>query len=225
MDFRYKNLSGSASIFNNDISRYIYLSLVTDADGNPVVNAFGNKTFQYQQTTAKLHGIELMLNIHPTFIKGFSFNNAFSVIYGYNREKAYRKKGIDGEYLPLIPPAKLLSSIGQEIKTNSKIFSAINLKVEMDFYGAQNRYLALSGTETATQWYALSNFSVQIQMKYSIKNTLQFQLQANNIFDKAYQSNLSRLKYFEYYTSSPNGHLGMFGMGRNICFKIIVPFN
>ena len=53
---------------------------------------------------------------------------------------------------------------------------------------------------------------------------LQFQLQANNLLDKTYQSNLSRLKYFEYYTQSPNSHLGIYNMGRNICLKAIVSF-
>ena len=53
---------------------------------------------------------------------------------------------------------------------------------------------------------------------------MQFQFQVNNAFDKAYQSNLSRLKYFEYYSSSTSGHYGMFNMGRNICLKAILPF-
>ena len=46
----------------------------------------------------------------------------------------------------------------------------------------------------------------------------------NNIFDKAYQSNLSRLKYFEEWSASPNGHLGIYNMGRNSIVKLIMPF-
>ena len=61
-------------------------------------------------------------------------------------------------------------------------------------------------------------------IKYNQNNSLQFQLQVNNLLNTAYQSNQSRLKYFEYYTVSPNGHLGIYGMGRNICAKLIVPF-
>ena len=50
------------------------------------------------------------------------------------------------------------------------------------------------------------------------------QVQANNLFDVAYQSGLSRLKYFEYYESSPGGRSGIYNMGRNICLKLIAPF-
>ncbi len=48
--------------------------------------------------------------------------------------------------------------------------------------------------------------------------------QVNNLFDLAYQSNLNRLKYFEYYNESPNNKSGIYNMGRNIGFKAIVPF-
>ena len=225
LDFRYKNISAAISIFNNNIRNYIYLSLVTDGGGNPVVNAQGNKTYQYQQAAAQLYGVEFMLGLHPSSVKGFSFDNTVAVIHGYNRKAVYKKKGLAGEYLPLIPAAKIVSSINQEITINSKIFSSVNLKTEMELYASQKRYLALSNTETATRGYSLFNFSINTKISYSKNNTLQFQLQVNNIFDKAYQSNLSRLKYFEYYSSSPNGYSGMFGMGRNLCFKIIMPFN
>lgn len=223
-DFHYKNISASVSMFNNNIQHYIYLSQLTDVRGNPIINAQGNKTYQYQQASAQLYGLEAVLSLHPSILKGFSFDNAFSIIYGYNRKADYKNKEVDGAYLPLIPPVKLLSSINQDIKTKSKIFSSINLKAEMDLNAAQNRYLALNNTETATPGFTLLNFSVSTQINYAKKNTLQFQLQVNNAFDKAYQSNLSRLKYFEYYKSSPNGHLGMYNMGSNICLKVIVPF-
>ncbi len=220
MDLHYKNLSASVSIFNNNIQHYIYLSLLTDATGNPVVNAQGNKTYQYQQASAQLYGFEATLTVRPAFIKGFSLNNAFSIIYGYNRKSGY--KNSKDAYLPLIPPAKLVSSINQDITTASKTFSSVNLKAEIDFNAAQNRYLALNNTETATPGYSLYNFSVSTQISHTKNNSLQLQIQVNNIFDKAYQSNLSRLKYFEYYTSSPDSHLGMFGMGRNVCVKMVV---
>jgi len=146
------------------------------------------------------------------------------LIYAYNRKADFKGKGIEGEYLPLIPPAKLLSSINQEFKTKSTVFSSIKLQAEVEYNAAQNRYLALNNTETATPTFTLFNFSINTQINYSKTNTLQFQLQINNMFDKAYQSNLSRLKYFEYYESSPNGYVGMYSMGRNICLKAIVPF-
>lgn len=224
-DIHFTDFSASASLFNNSIEHYIYLSLLTDANGNAILDAQGNKTFQYQQASAQLYGTELMLNIHPAILKGFSFDNSFSVVYGFNKKQAYKNEGTDGEYLPLIPPMKLLSSINQNIKTKSKIFEEINGKIEAEFSAAQNRYLALNNTETATPSYTLLNVSIKTKINFSKSNALQFQFQVNNLFDKAYQSNLSRLKYFEYYTHSTSGHFGMYNMGRNICIKAIVPFN
>jgi len=42
----------------------------------------------------------------------------------------------------------------------------------------------------------------------------------NNITDVAYQSHMSRLKYFEEYPDNPTGRSGIYNMGRNISFKI-----
>nr|MDQ6890499.1 TonB-dependent receptor [Bacteroidota bacterium] len=224
-DIHFNDFSASASLFHNNIDHYIYLSLLTDANGNAILDAQGNKTFQYQQASAQLYGTELMLNIHPTILKGFSFDNSFSVAYGFNKKQAYKNEGINGEYLPLISPMKLLSSLNQNIKAKSKIFEEINGKIEAEFSAAQCRYLALNNTETATPSYTLFNISINTKINFSKSNALHFQFQVNNLFDKAYQSNLSRLKYFEYYTQSTSGHFGIYNMGRNICIKVIVPFN
>lgn len=223
-DVHFNNISASVSLFNNNIDHYIYLAQLTDVNGNPIVNAQGNKTYQYQQASAQLYGSEASLFFHPKFLKGFSFDNSFSIVYGYNRKASYEKKGTNGEYLPIIPPMKLLSSINQDIQIKSKIISLIGLKAEMDFNGTQDRFLALNNTETRTPSYTLFNVAINSTINYTKKASLQFQLQVNNIFNIAYQSNLSRLKYFEYYSASPNGHLGIYGMGRNICFKLIIPF-
>jgi iron complex outermembrane receptor protein len=223
-DFRFENFSGTISLFNNNMDHYIYLAQLTDANNNPVVNAQGDKTYQYQQSSAQLYGMEATLQVHPTCVNGFSFDNSFAMIDGFNRKATYKSKGINGEYLPLIPPIRLLSSINQEIKMRSHMLSSFNFKAEADINAAQNRYLALNNTETSTPAFTLFNISATVQIQYSKNNELQFQIQVNNVFDKAYQSNLSRLKYFEYYSQSPNRHSGIYNMGRNICLKAIVPF-
>ena len=223
-DIFFNNISASLSLFNNNIAHYIYLSQSVDANGNPVINPQGNKTYQYQQASAQLYGMEITMDLHPASLKGFSFDNSFSLIYGFNRKASYKGKGLYGNYLPLIPPVKLLSSINQSIMTKSKTFEQINGKIEAEINGAQNRYLALNNTETATPAYTLFNISINTKINFTKNSDLLLQWQVNNLFDKAYQSNLSRLKYFEYYTQSPNGHLGMYNMGRNICIKAIVSF-
>jgi len=224
IDLHEKNLSASVSVFNNNIEHYIYLAQLTDENNHPVVDAQGNKTYQYEQSAAQLYGLEATFNFHPVNLKGFTFNNAWSVIYGFNRKEQYKGSGIDGSYLPLIPPFKWLSSADQHFDIRSTILSGINVKFEMEYNAAQNRYLSLYQTETPTPGYVLFNAGMNASFHYRKKKDFLVQLQVNNLFDKAYQSNLSRLKYLEYYSSSPSRHLGIYNMGRNVCMKLIWSF-
>jgi iron complex outermembrane receptor protein len=219
-----KNITASVSIFNNTIQNYIYLVQLADPQGNAVVDAQGNKTFQYQQGSARLYGAEASFDIHPGTWQGFSFSNNVSLTYGINKNVEFSNKKTGGEYLPLIPPLKWLSGLSKEIKTVSKLFSSFTVKAELEYNARQNRFLALFNTETYTPAYSLINISARTQINYTKKNTLQLQFQVNNIFDVACQSHLSRLKYFEYYSASPGGHLGMYNAGRNICVKLIAGF-
>ncbi|WP_419801738.1 TonB-dependent receptor [Mucilaginibacter sp.] len=219
-----KNYSTTFSVFNNNISDYIYLSLLVDNNDNAIVDAQGNKTYQYQQSKAQLYGLEATFALHPEALKGFEFANSLSVTYGFNMGNAFKGVGTQGEYLPLIPPLHYLTSVSQEFKVKSKVFSAFNVKAEADISAAQARYLGLYNTETYTPAYTLIDISAGTTIKYTANHSLQLQFQINNLFDKAYQSNLNRLKYFEYYSASPNGHSGLYNMGRNICFKAIIPF-
>ena len=221
---KFKNVSADISLFNNNIQNYIYLRMLVDANGEPVTDAQGNKTYQYEQAEAQLYGMEAWLSIHPESLKGFSFENNFAAVYGFNRKNIYKGEGDKGEYLPLIPPAKLLSSISQKIQARSSAFTTLTPKVELECSAAQNRFLGLDNTETYTPGYTLVNIGFTAEIKCAALQQLQLQFQVNNLLNKAYQSNLSRLKYFEYYNQSPNGHLGIYNMGRNICLKMTLAF-
>jgi iron complex outermembrane receptor protein len=220
----FDNVTANISVFNNNIQNYIYLAQKVDANGNPIVLIPGNKTYQFQQSSAQLYGLEATVDIHPKRFHGFSFNNNVAMVDGFNKNDNFKNKGINGEYLPLIPPFKILSNIKKDFNTNWKRLSAIYLKTEVEYDAAQKRYLALFNTETYTPGYTLCNIGTGADIHYTQKSVIITQLQVNNIFNTVYQSNLNRLKYFEYYTQSPNGHLGMYNMGRNICIKLIVPF-
>jgi iron complex outermembrane receptor protein len=50
-----------------------------------------------------------------------------------------------------------------------------------------------------------------------------FYINANNLLDSGYQNHLSRLKYAPVNYST--GRSGVFNMGRNISFKLVIPFN
>ncbi|WP_184545775.1 TonB-dependent receptor [Mucilaginibacter sp. FT3.2] len=215
-----------AEFFNNHIDNYIYQAKLTDAAGNPVVIVPGNSTYQYQQSKARLYGAEFTVNLHPHSLKWLAFNNSLAYVTGINQnQQLIEKSGGAAKYLPFIPPLHIRSEVKVTLQQTYGVFSKIWFKTEADAYAAQNRFYALDNTETATPGYTLINIGAGATIKRkSAKTFCELFLQVDNLFDTAYQSNLNRLKYFEYYKASPNGHLGIYNMGRNVSFKVIFPF-
>jgi len=140
---------------------------LVDANNNPIVDAQGNKTYQYQQSKAQLYGLEATFGFHPAGLEGFEFANSLALTYGFNRSNAFKGAGLQGEYLPLIPPLHYLTSLSQEFKTKGRLFSTFNIKAEADVNGGQSRYLALNHTETYTPSYTLFNIGAGTTIKYS----------------------------------------------------------
>lgn len=213
-------------LFNNHIQNYIYQSRLDDENGNPVVIVPGNITYQYQQGKARLYGAEATINIHPKNLPWLELNNSLAYVVGLNQNQQLIKQSAGAaKYLPFIPPFHLQSGVKIKLKEASGLFTKAWLRAGLDYFAAQNRYYALNDTETPTPAYTLVNagFGSGIRRR-SGKLICELYLQADNLFNVAYQSNLSRLKYFEYYTQSPNSKLGIYNMGRNFSFKVIVPF-
>jgi iron complex outermembrane receptor protein len=215
-----------AEFFNNQIDNYIYQAKLTDAAGNPVIIVPGNSTYQYQQSRARLYGAEFTVNLHPQKLKWLAFNNSIAYVTGINQnQQLIQKSNGAAKYLPFIPPLHLRSEIKITLQQAYGVFSKIWFKTEADAYAAQNRFYALDNTETATPGYTLINIGAGTTIKRRSEKTFcEVFLQVDNLFDTAYQSNLNRLKYFEYYTASPNGRLGIYNIGRNVSFKVIFPF-
>lgn len=221
-----KDVDLIAELFYNHIDNYIYQSKLTDANGNPVVIVPGNSTYQYQQSKARLYGAELTINVHPHTLKWLAFNNSLAYVTGINEnQQLINESNGAAKYLPFIPPLHIRSELKVTLQQAYGMFSKIYFKTEADAYATQNRFYALDHTETATPGYTLFNIGTGTTLKNKAdKIWVELFLQVDNLFNTAYQSNLNRLKYFEYYTASPNGHLGIYNMGRNISFKVIVPF-
>ncbi len=221
-----KDADLSADLFNNNIQNYIYQARLNDADGNPVVIVPGNSTYQYQQSKARLYGIELTANLHPQSAKWFCWNNSLAYVKGLNQNKELiARAGDAARYLPFIPPLHVRSELRINFQPKSTSWAKPYVKLEADAYAAQNDFYALDNTETATPGYTLWNVGCGSGFKNKNGRTvLDVFLQVDNLFDKAYQSNLNRLKYFEYYSASPNGRSGVYNIGRNISLKAVVPF-
>ena len=219
------DLDLSVELFNNNIQHYIYQARLYDANGEPVVIVPGNVTYSYQQSKARLFGAEVTANLHPRRWAWFSWNNSLAYTEGQNRNRELIDQyGRLAKYLPLIPPLHIRSDL-KLTAPGWKRFRQAYIRGGVDVYAAQSRYYGVDNTETYTPGYTLVNVGVgaTIENKQD-KPLFELYVQADNLFDKAYQSSLNRLKYFEYYSASPNGRSGIYNMGRNISMKVIVPF-
>jgi iron complex outermembrane receptor protein len=221
-----EDLDISVEMFQNQIENYIYQSLLYDANGQPVVIVPGNATYQYQQSKAQLYGAEVSVNLHPRSIKWLSLNSSAAYTEGLNKNDALIKKdGDQAKYLPFIPPLHVRSELRAVMNRSYGIFSKIYGRAEVDGYADQSHFYGVDHTETFTPGYTLINLGAGTTLTgREGKTVCELFLQLDNVFNTAYQANMNRLKYFEYYTASPNGRSGIYNMGRNFSVKAIVPF-
>jgi iron complex outermembrane receptor protein len=216
----------SFELFHNHIQHYIYQARLYDANGAPVVIVPGNTTYAYQQSAAALYGAEITLNLHPRRLRWFSWNNSLAYTEGRNKNAALLKQyGAAAKYLPFIPPLHGRSVVQlQAVKPHGwlgKPYGTLGL----DLYASQHHFYGADHTETFTPGYVLVAAGIgTVWQNKEGREMCRIALQADNLFNAIYQSHLSRLKYFEYYSASPNGRSGIYNMGRNISAKLIIPF-
>jgi iron complex outermembrane receptor protein len=222
-----KNWEASAEVFHNYVDNFIYQARLFDAQGQPVEVVPGNATYQYQQAAARLYGGEVSFNLHPAALPWLSWRTGAALVIGLNDNPALRERvGDAARYLPLMPPAQARTELRLTAPARPGArLTASYLRLTLDGTARQNRYYAVDGAETATAGYVLLGVGLGTTWRTKTgRDALQLFVQADNLLDTAYQSHLSRLKYFEYYAASPSGRLGIFNPGRNVGVKVVVPF-
>ena len=224
-DYTSKSVTASTSFFINQVNDYIYNSKLLNPDGTDLLTPNGGDlypTYKFQQGNVILYGAEANVDFHIT--KDLHFENTFSLIYGDNNSFSGAQKNDTNKYVPFMPPARYNGEVRYNFVTNHKKIADSFLKLDVNYTATQNRVFTSNNTETATPGYTLVNVGAGTGLKNKKGNSIfNFYILANNIFDVAYQDHLSRLKYFEQYSASPNGKLGIYNMGRNISLKIVFP--
>ena len=209
-DYTSHYVSLQASLFTNWIDDYIFLArLPYETDGY--------RTYQYREGDARLMGGEVSVDVHP--INPLHFENAFSYVRGVQLDQPDEAKN-----LPMMPAPKWTSDIRYEFPNFAKNHCRRTfLAFGMEYNFRQNKFYAVDNTETATPSYALFNLSAGMDLHIFGHNCIELTFSCQNLFDKAYQSHLSRLKYVD--TGSLTGRQGISAMGRNFCFKVSVPID
>ncbi len=216
-----QHVSLSVNTFYNNISNYIFYSRLSSASGSDSMVNVGTDTyeaFKFRQAGATLLGFEVKLDIHPHPLDWLHFENSLSYVAGY-----FNQSFAGSDKLPFIPPMKLQS----ELRGNFQQWGSLHnlyLNLDMEIMSAQNRVFTAYNTETPTPGYTLFNVGAGTELTDKNGKTLfGLHLSLNNLFDVAYQNNLSRLKYTD--LNVVTGRQGVFNMGRNLSLKVNVPLS
>jgi len=163
-------------------------------------------------------GGEIHFDIHPHPFDWLHFENSFSYVKATQNHQPDSTK-----YLPFTPAAKLQTTI--KIDVSNKHINALKnsyIKIDIDNFFPQNDVYSASNTETPTPGYTLYNIGLGTDFTRNKKSICSLFIALNNATNKTYQSHLSRLKYAD--TNNVTNRDGIFNMGRNLTFKLLIPF-
>lgn len=212
-----EHITAEIDLFNNSIDNFIFSRKLNAVNGNDSIME-GVTAFQFVSGNANLSGGEIMIDLHPHPLDWLHFENSFSYVQAVQKGQPDSTK-----YLPFTPAPKLESELRADLKKTGKFMKSTFIKVGMENYFAQNEFYSAYGTETATPAYLLLNAGIGTTFISGERTICSFFININNITDVAYQSHLSRLKYGE--INYATGRTGVYNMGRNISFKLVIPFD
>ncbi len=218
-----KDVTAELNGFVNNINDYIFVEKLHSMLGGDsmqtdvAASLTAGPAYKYRQGDATLSGGELVLDIHPSAVKWLHFDNSFSMVNAVQKNQPDPTK-----YLPYTPPYKLRSEL-KFMLTKNEVFRNAYIKVGMDYYFQQDKIHYKYGDETVTPGYTLINAGIGSDIRSKKRTICSLYIYASNIADEAYQSNMSRLKYGD--TNNTTGRIGVFNMGRNISFKLVIPFD
>ena len=209
LDFTSQYVSAQAALFANRIENYIFAQRIDN------VIEEGFRTYKYTQGDARLLGFEAGVDFHP--IHSIHFQNTFSFV-----DAQQLHANADAKYLPMTPAPRWTSELKYEIshhghKPLNNAYVALGVECNL----AQNHYYKADDTETRTPSYTLLSLSAGTDLNIHKKKVAEIYMTVDNLLNTAYQNHLSRLKYCD--TNNATGRQGVYNMGRNIVFKVIVP--
>ena len=209
LDFTSQYVSAQVALFANRIENYIFSKRIDK------VMEEGFRTYEYTQGDARLLGFEAGADFHP--IHSIHFQNTFSLV-----DAQQMHASDDAKYLPMTPAPRWTSELKFEMthhghKTLNNAYVALGLEYNL----AQNHYYKVDDTETRTPAYTLLSLSAGTDLNWHKKKVAELYVTADNLLNTAYQNHLSRLKYCD--VNNVTGRQGIYNMGRNIVFKLVVP--
>ena len=232
LDFTSRYVSAQLALFANRIDNYIFTHRVAEEMEE------GYLTYVYTQGDARLLGFEVGVDLHP--IHSVHFSNTFSYVDA-RLTSHHSPLTSENKCLPFTPAPKWTSELKWELfhhahstvsphamheyrhahPKSGVAFNNLYVAAGLDSYLKQTHIYRADDTETETPGYALLSLSAGTDIMFRGKKIAEFYITADNLLNKAYQNHLSRLKYAD--ENVVTGRRGVYNMGRNITFKIVVP--
>ncbi|MBR3110359.1 MAG: TonB-dependent receptor [Prevotella sp.] len=228
LDFTSRYVSAQLALFANRINNYIFIR----GEGQEVRGErIDYPVYIYTQGDARLLGFEAGVDFHP--VHSVHFSNSFSYV-----DAQLLHADADTKYLPFTPAPKWSSELKWELfhhshstvnhhhTTDAAHRSPLNnlyIALGLDCFLRQTHIYRADETETETPGYALLSLSAGTDIQVKGRKIAEFYVTADNLLDKAYQNHLSRLKYTD--VNVVTGRRGVYNMGRNITFKVVITIN
>ncbi len=210
------HVSTELDLFTNRVNHFIYINKTADQSDNPIYE--GLPVFQFSEGDAQFYGGEFQFDVHPHPWDWLHIENSFSYVRG-----TLLNQPEDSRNLPFIPAPVWVSDLKFELGNPVKWMNQAYLKIGMDKTWAQNHVYSAFDTETKTPGYTLLNAGFGSDFVFGHKSRFSLYISANNLANVAYQSHLSRLKYTG--INPATGRTGIYNMGRNISFKLLIPID
>ena len=235
LDFTSHYVSAQLALFANHIDNYIFIR----GEGQEVRGErLDYPVYIYTQGDARLLGFEAGVDIHP--VHSVHFSNTFSYVDARLTSHLLPLTS-ENKYLPFTPAPKWTSELKWELfhHTHSTVsphamheyrhahpksgvaLNNLYIAAGLDCYLKQTHIYRADDTETETPGYALLSLSAGTDIQWRGKKLAELYVTADNLLNKAYQNHLSRLKYTD--ENVVTGRRGIYNMGRNITFKVVVP--
>ena len=226
LDFTSRYVSAQLALFANRIDNYIFIK----GEGQEIRGErIDYPVYAYTQGDARLLGFEAGVDLHP--IHSIHFSNTFSYV-----DAQQLHADADTKYLPFTPAPHWSSELKWELFHHShstinhhheahhvhhSVFNNLYIAAGLDCYLRQTHIYSADDTETVTPGYALLSLSAGTDIQVRGRKIAELYITADNLLNKAYQNHLSRLKYAD--VNTVTGRRGVYNMGRNITFKLVVP--
>ena len=227
VDFSSRYFSAQLALFANRIDNYIFTHRVAEEIEE------GYLTYVYTQGDARLLGFEAGVDFHP--VHSVHFSNTFSYVDA-RLTSHHSSLTSENKFLPFTPAPRWSSELKWELSHHShptvahhhttdaahrSLLNNLYVAAALDCYLKQSHIYSADDTETETPGYALLSLSAGTDIQLHGKKIAELYVTADNLLDKAYQNHLNRLKYADLNTVT--GRRGVYNMGRNITFKVVVP--